>query len=289
MIRDMLETMRPRQWTKNLVVFAGLLFDGQMFKGEPFLRVLLAFVLFCLISGLTYTINDLMDVEADRKHPQKKNRPIASGRLSTKVAIGLAFGLALTSFPLAFWLSWKFGLIALAYTLLILAYSVWLKQVLIIDAMVIAAGFVLRVLGGVSVITVNNFSPWLYVLTSLLALFLAFGKRLSEAKLLEDQAGEVRKVLKGYSAPLLNQYLMIITAAILITYTLYTFSSNFGGHNFMLLTVPFVIYGIFRYLYILQVGTGGANPEEVLLKDRPLRLTILLWGVAVVLVLYRFF
>lgn len=287
MLKALLETLRPRQWTKNLVIFAGLVFDRQLFHGEPALRVLAAFIIFCMVSGLTYTINDLLDLKADRQHPQKRNRPIASGRLSVRSAVIFVSILALVSLGLAFLLSWKLGLICASYTILMLAYSKWLKHIIIVDVMVIATGFLLRVMAGVSVIKVTNFSPWLFILTTLVALFLGFGKRLAELKLLEEDAGDFRKVLDGYSIPLLNQYLGVILASILITYMLYTFSAHPQGPAYaMMLTIPFVFYSIFRYMYLIQNSNAASAPEEVLLKDRPLQAAILFWGVTVVLVLY---
>ena len=198
-MRAYLETLRPRQWIKNLVIFAGLVFDRQLLQLEPLLRVAAAVILFCLVSGLTYTINDILDVEADRLHPQKKNRPIASGRLSLNSARLLALVLSLFTFPAAFALSIEFGIICLVYTGLMLSYSKWLKKLILIDVMVIALGFVLRVAAGVMVIKVNYFSPWLFVLTTLLALYLGFGKRLSEIKLLENQAAGVLTLTGGKS------------------------------------------------------------------------------------------
>ena len=286
-MRAIIETLRPKQWVKNLVIFAGLIFDGQLFHLQPFLRVLFASIIFCLISGLTYTINDLLDIKADQMHPQKKNRPIASGRLSVQHAILLTVILALIAFPAAFLLSVNFGWVCLAYTLLILAYSKWLKKIIILDVIIIAIGFVLRVIAGVVVITVNYFSPWLFLITSLLAIFLGFGKRLSELKMLEGHASEHREVLAGYTIPLLNQYLLIVLCATLITYCLYTFSAHPSGNNYtMMLTIPFVLYGLFRYLYIMQNTDLAAAPEEALLKDRPLQLVVILWAMAVVMVIY---
>jgi 4-hydroxybenzoate polyprenyltransferase len=287
MIKAFIETLRPKQWIKNLVIFAGLVFDGQLTRLNPFLTVLAAFILFCLVSGITYTINDLLDVEADRNHPKKNQRPIASGRLPNRQAIILVAILAVLTFPLAFLLNPLFGAICTGYTLLMLAYSKWLKQTMLIDVMVIALGFVIRVVAGVVVITVEFFSPWLLILTTFLALYLGFGKRLSELKLLEKSAGEHRKVLDGYTLPLLNQYMSIITSAILITYVLYTFNAHPNqNHYVMMFTIPMVLYGIFRYMYILQTSTDAANPEEVLLNDRPLQLSIVLWALSVFLILY---
>lgn len=290
MVNAYIETLRPRQWTKNLVIFAGLLFDGQFLQPYPFLRVLAATLLFCLVSGITYTINDLLDIEADRHHPTKKNRPVTSGRLSKKYAIIYVVTLSIFSLVASYLLSPNLSLILIVYTLLFLAYSLWLKKILIVDVLVISAGFVMRVLAGLSVIQPNYFSPWLLVLTSLLAAYLGFGKRLGELKLLENNAGSVRKTLEGYNIPLLNQYIQIIVTAILITYTLYTFSAHSEQPSYaMMLTIPIVAYGIFRYLYLLQNETITATPEEVLLKDRPLQGAILLWGLTVIVIIYFLF
>jgi 4-hydroxybenzoate polyprenyltransferase len=287
MLKAAIETLRPRQWIKNLVIFAGIIFDGQLTQTGPLFRVSAAVIIFCLVSGMTYTINDLMDREHDRLHPVKQNRPIASGRLAVPQAILLIVLLALISLPAAFYLSPWFGLVCIGYTILMLLYSKWLKQIKIVDVMVLALGFVLRVLAGTLVIKVNYLSPWLFVLTTLLALFLGFGKRYSELKLLDTQAGSFRKVLKGYSLPLLTQYLQVILAAILITYSLYTFSAHPDGTKYtMMLTIPFVFYGIFHYLDILQSGTMAASPEEVILSDRPLQVTVFLWAASVMAILY---
>ena len=290
MVKALIQTLRPRQWTKNLVIFAGLIFDGQFLQLSPFLRVLGAALLFCLISGVTYTINDLLDIEADRLHPQKQNRPIASGRLSKNQAIAFSIFLLLLSLVGGYLLSPRLALIFAAYMLLMLAYSLWLKKVMILDVLVIASGFVLRVLAGLSVIQVAYFSPWLFILTTLLAMYLAFGKRLAELKLLETNAVSHRKTLDGYTVPLLSQYIIVILTAILITYTLYTFSAHPGQSNYsMMLTVPFVVFGIFRYLYLIQSDLITSSPEEVLLKDRPLQIAIVLWGLSVLTILYIVF
>lgn len=290
MIKALIETLRPRQWTKNLVIFAGLIFDGQFLQLTPFLRVLLAALLFCLVSGVTYTINDLLDLDADKLHPQKRNRPLASGRLGKRTAIIFIIVLSAISLAGGYLLSPNLALIFVAYTLLILAYSLWLKKIMILDVLVIASGFVLRVLAGLSVITVAYFSPWLFVLTTLLAMYLAFGKRLAELKLLETDAINHRKTLDGYTVPLLNQYIMVILTAILITYTFYTFSAHPGQSNYaMMLTLPFVVYGIFRYLYLIQSDLTTSSPEEVLLKDRPLQIAIALWGLSIITIIYIVF
>ncbi len=287
MLKALIETLRPRQWTKNLVLFAGLIFDGQFTQPSPFMRVLAATLLFCLVSGITYTINDLHDLEADRVHPYKRNRPLASGRLTKNQAIAWIFFLSIVSLVGGYLLSPMLALIFIAYTLLILAYSLWLKNIMILDVIIIASGFVLRVLAGLSVITVAYFSPWLFILTFLLAMYLGFGKRLSELRLLEQDASAHRKTLDGYSIQLLTQYILILLTAIMITYILYTFSAQPDQPtHVMMLTIPFVIYGIFRYLHLIQNNLLTASPEEVLLRDRPMKLTIGLWGLAVIIIIY---
>lgn len=282
-----IESLRPRQWIKNLVIFAGLIFDGQLNRLDPFLRVLAAVLVFCVVSGVTYTINDLLDIRADQMHPTKRFRPIASGRLNKQTALVLIVVLGLLAVAGAYLLSPYFALLCVAYTLLMLAYSKWLKKVMIIDVMVIAVGFVLRVVAGLLVIQVRYFSPWLLVLTTLLALYLGFGKRLSELNLLEAKAGTHRQVLNGYSVSLLNQYLVVILSGILITYCMYTFNAHPDLTNqWMMLTIPLVLFGVFRYMHLIQSSTKAAAPEDVLLGDRPLQVAILLWGLLVVALIY---
>lgn len=286
-MKAIIESLRPRQWIKNAFIFAGLVFDGQLNQLDPFLRVLAATLVFCLVSGITYTINDLLDIKSDQLHPTKKLRPIASGRLSKQTSIILIIFLGMIAFIGAYLLSPYFALLCVAYTLLMLAYSKWLKKVMIIDVMIIAVGFILRVIAGLLVIQVRYFSPWLLVLTTLLALYLGFGKRLSELNLLESKAGAHRQVLNGYSVSLLNQYLVVILSGILITYCMYTFNAHPDLNNqWMMLTIPLVLYGVFRYMHLIQSSTKAAAPEDVLLGDRPLQVAILLWGLVVVFLIY---
>jgi 4-hydroxybenzoate polyprenyltransferase len=286
-MRAVIQSLRPRQWIKNAVIFAGLIFDGQLNHLDSFLRVLAAAFVFCMVSGITYTINDLLDIKSDQLHPTKKFRPIASGRLSKKAALVLIIVLGSITLAVAYLLSPYFALLCVAYTLLMLAYSKWLKKVMIIDVMIIAVGFVLRVIAGLLVIQVRYFSPWLLVLTTLLALYLGFGKRLSELNLLEAKAGAHRQVLNGYNSTLLNQYLMVILSGILITYSMYTFNAHPDLTNhWMMLTIPLVLYGVFRYMHLIQSSTRASAPEDVLFEDRPLQVTILLWGIVVIILLY---
>lgn len=276
--------MRPRQWTKNIFVFAALVFDRQLFNPGSLGRTFLAFIVFCLISSSVYLINDIFDLKADQQHPIKKERPIASGRLPISTALVSAVILSILALAIALVLSRELALIALVYLLINLAYSKWLKHVVLLDVLVIAFGFVLRVAAGVSVIHVQRFSPWLYVCMTLLALFLGFGKRRAE---MAYNNSNTRKVLGGYSIALIDQLLTVVSATTIIAYSLYTFSApNLPGSYWMMLTIPFVLYGIFRYLYLIQIKNAGGEPEELLLTDRPLQATVLLWGLACVAIFY---
>lgn len=287
MFRALLKTMRPRQWPKNIFLFAALVFDKQLLILNAFLRTAAGFVLFCLISSAVYIFNDIADIEADREHPEKKNRPIPSGKLPIGIAWVACILLLIVSLTLGYWLSPDFALVLTAYFLLNLVYSKWLKHIPIVDVLVLAACFVLRVGAGVTVIHVERFSPWLYVVMTLLALYLGFGKRRAEIALLSDDAVAHRKVLEGYTIPLLDQYILIVSGTTIVAYSLYTFSAvNLPANHSMMLTVPFVLYAIFRYLYLVQVKHAGGEPEEILLSDRPLQIALLLWALVVIAVFY---
>jgi 4-hydroxybenzoate polyprenyltransferase len=287
MLTALLKTMRPRQWSKNIFIFAAIVFDKQLLNAEAFLRTLAGFMLFCLISSSVYIFNDLADVEADRQHPDKKNRPIASGKLPVRVAWVAGIGLVVVALGLGFLLTPAFGAVLVVYFLLNMAYSKWLKHIPIIDVFVLAAGFVLRVHAGVTLIQVERFSPWLYVVMTLLSLFLGFGKRRAELALLAQGAGSHRKVLDGYTLPLLDQYIMIVSGTTIVAYSLYTFSApNVPKNDSMMLTIPFVVYTIFRYLYLIEVKHAGGAPEEVLLSDRPFQIAMVLWAAAVLAIFY---
>jgi 4-hydroxybenzoate polyprenyltransferase len=293
MFKALLKTMRPRQWTKNIFVFAAIVFDGKLLQLPDFLRTLAGFGLFCLISSAVYIFNDLLDVEADRQHPVKRNRPIASGRLPVQAAVTAGVILVLGTLTGGYFLAWQFALTILVYFLMMLAYSKWLKHIPILDVLILAAGFVLRVHSGTTLIVVERFSPWLYVLMTLLALYLGFGKRRAELALLaEEQSKEThpasfRKVLDGYTIPLLDQFITIVSGTTIVAYALYTFfRPETPGNHALMLTIPFVVYAIFRYLYLIEVKLIGGEPEEVLLKDRPFQISIFLWGLAVLAVFY---
>jgi len=287
MLKAILKTMRPRQWTKNVFVLAALVFDRQLFTLDSVLRSVGGMLLFCLLSSSVYIINDIRDIEADRQHPTKRNRPIASGKLPIPVAVGTVVVLLAVTFTLAFTLSRQFFIIAALYFAINLAYSMGLKNVLLVDVLIIAAGFVLRVAAGVSLIEVERFSPWLYVVTTLGALYIGFGKRRAEVMLLEQNANQHRKVLDGYTLPFLDQMITIVSSTTVIAYSLYTFSApNLPSNHAMMLTIPFVLYGIFRYLWLLQVKKDGGAPEEILLSDRPIQVVVLLWVAAVLIIFY---
>jgi 4-hydroxybenzoate polyprenyltransferase len=283
----LIQTMRPKQWVKNGLLFIGLVFDGQLFNLPILARTLAAVGLFCLLSSLVYIINDLTDLEGDRNHPQKRLRPLPSGKLSARRARLAAVVLAFFVFSLSFLLCWQFGLVALAYFGLNLAYSRWLKHIPILDVMVLATFYVLRVGAGVVVIVVSSFSPWLYVFTTFMALFLGIGKRRAELALLASEANAHRRVLEGYTLPLLDQLMTIVTSGAIITYSLYTFwAPGLPENHVMMLTIPFVIFGVFRYLHLVHVGQHGGAPEDVLFSDRPLQVDLLAWGLSVVLIFY---
>ena len=287
MLLALFKTMRPRQWTKNAFVFFALVFDKQLLNFVPLARTVAGFFLFCLISSAVYIFNDLADIEADRQHPEKKNRPLPSGQLSPGVAWMAGILLVALTLPLGWLLSPFFAGVLAFYFLINLAYSRWLKHVPILDVMILAAGFVLRVHAGTTLIMVERFSPWLYVVTTLGALYLGFGKRRAELALLAHGAGSHRKVLEGYTLPLLDQYITIVSAATILAYSLYTFSApNLPENHSMMLTIPFMAYIIFRYLYIIQVSHDAGAPEEVLLTDRPMQIAIVLFGLAVIAVFY---
>jgi 4-hydroxybenzoate polyprenyltransferase len=287
MLKALFKTMRPRQWTKNGFVFFALIFDKQLFVLESFLRTLEGFALFCLISSAIYIINDIADIESDRKHPEKRKRPLASGKLPLHIAWIAAIVLTAIVLPLGYLLNPAFAAVLLGYLVIQLAYSKWLKHLPILDVLIIAAGFVLRVHSGVTLIEVERFSPWLYVVTTLGALYLGLGKRRAELNLLSQGAGAHRKVLDGYTIPLLDQYVTIVSAATILAYSLYTFSApNLPENNSMMLTIPFMVYIIFRYLYLIQVTHSAGAPDEVLLTDTPIQIALALFGITVLVIFY---
>jgi len=287
MLIALFKTMRPKQWTKNIFFFAALAFDAKLFNPNYLLPSLAGFVLLCLTAGTVYLINDLVDLKKDQQHPVKRKRPLPSGRLSRPAAIGAAALFILVGQPLGYLLDPGFGLILSTYLVLHICYSFLLKNLVLIDVLTIAAGFVLRVGAGVALVDVERFSPWLYVCMTFLALFMGFGKRRHELQLLGADANNHRAILDEYTLPLLDQLISIVLAGTISAYAFYTFSAvGLPKNHLMMLTIPFVLYGIFRYLYLIHVKEKGGAPEEILLGDLPFIINALLWGGGVVTVLY---
>ncbi|MBI4673195.1 MAG: decaprenyl-phosphate phosphoribosyltransferase [Chloroflexi bacterium] len=313
MLKLILQEMRPRQWPKNFFVFLPLIFTVRQYW-RPFSDTMWiflgltigAFVVFCFASGFVYFVNDLVDVAKDRAHPHKRTRPIASGALPENVAritavalLGLTLAGAVMldrfsqTFPYPagapiFPFPYAFTAVTATYLVLQIAYSFYLKHIVIVDVFSIAAGFVLRAVAGAAIIQVP-ISPWLYVLTTLLSLFIGFAKRRNEIVILEDNAKNHRAILEEYSPQLLDQMISITMACTAIAYFLYTFTAeNLPKNHAMMLTIPFALYGIFRYMYLIYIKNEGGSPEEALLRDRPLLVDAILWGLAVVVILYLF-
>ena len=299
-IKALIALMRPKQWTKNGAVFIGLVFASQLFHFYPLIRAILAFITFCFVSSTIYVLNDLLDIEKDRQHPTKRFRPLASGALPTSWAKAALVGLLVVCAALTLTIFFipsppdiykslgganvLFALSVLAYLVMMIFYSFRLKHIVLIDVFCIAAGFVLRIIAGTVVIPVV-ISPWLYLVTCLLSLFMGFGKRRNELVLLQGQAGSHRKILKEYSIPMLDQMITIVVSGTLMSYSLYTVQGQTGNHRLMI-TVPFVLYGVFRYLYLVYMRMDGGSPDEILLRDRHILAAVLLCIITVIAVLY---
>ena len=285
---SLLASLRPSQWTKNLIIFGALGLGQRLFDLRSLLYATAAFAIFCALSGVVYLINDIADREADRRHPVKMYRPIASGALPVRVALGAGLVLAVAALSAAFLLRPMFGVVSAVYLALLALYSGPLKHIVIIDVLTIAVGFVLRAAAGAVAIDVP-ISHWLYVLTILLALFLALSKRRHELVLLADRATGHRKILEEYSPYLLDQMISVVTASTLLAYAFYTVSpetvAKFGTDR-LGLTLPFPLYGIIRYLYLVHQKEGGGSPAEMLLTDRPLLVCVALWAVTVAVIIY---
>lgn len=287
-MKEIFKSLRPQQWIKNFFIFAALIFSQNILNLPLLVRTGVAFVAFCVVSSALYILNDLKDLEEDKLHPVKSKRPLASGRLKKSHAILSFFVLSALAFILAITLNLNFLIITLVYFSLQVAYSFWLKHVVILDVFVIAAGFLIRVVAGGLAIEVT-LSSWLLICTILLALFLAMGKRRHELVLLEDEARDHRPILKEYNPYFLDQMIAVVTASTVIAYCLYTISpetvAKFGTTN-LLYTVPFVLYGIFRYLYLIHQKYEGGTPETLIIKDKPLLIAIFLWIATAVFILY---
>lgn len=284
-----MRALRVYQWPKNLVVFAALIFAQEVHEPHQVLRTIAAFVTFCMASSAMYLSNDLHDLESDRKHPEKRHRPLASGAMRATTAAVLILVLGLGSAAWAWVIGLDFFLALMAYVALNLAYSFALKHMIVLDVLAIAVGFVIRAMAGALAIDVA-FSNWLVVCTLFLALFLAIGKRRNEIDLMEADAGRHRAVLSHYTVAYLDSLTLIVAAATLLTYTIYTCSPDVVervGTDKLYLTLPFVVFGLFRYLHLVQHRMGGGDPSRVLLRDWPMALTVILWGVSCVVILYN--
>ncbi len=287
MLKALLKTMRPKQWAKNVFLLAAIVFDRKLTNTDAMLHTLIGVIVFSLVASVVYIINDIADVEADRQHPIKRERPIAAGKLPISIAWVSAILLALIAFPIAIWLSPNFALITLLYLALNLIYSKWLKHEVLFDIILLASLYVIRVAAGVALINVVRFSPWIYIFTTFLALLMGTGKRRAELSEIADGPNAQRRVLDGYTLGFLDQLITLASGMTIITYSMYTFSApNVPENHAMMLTIPFIIYSIFRYQYLLQVKGIGSAPEELVLSDRPLQLAIALWGLAVLVVFY---
>lgn len=294
-LRGLIRTMRPKQWSKNAFVFVAILFDRQLDDIDALLRVIFAFFMFSLMASAVYIMNDLVDIERDRAHPKKKDRPLPSGQLPVRLAVTANVILPVVALGASLLVSPELALVLGAYFVLQIGYSFGLKNIVLVDVFCIAAGFVLRTIAGIVVITVTNFSPWLYICVGLLALFLAIGKRRQELVLLQesefvDDITQVRDTYKGYNMPLLDDMLRMVVTSAAVAYTLYATEAETilleADPEYMLLTVPFVYMGLFRYMYIIhRLGKGG-DPTEVLFEDRPLQVTLGLWVLMIFVLLY---
>ena len=288
LVQNLLTSLRPGQWTKNLLVFAGLLFGRRLEDPTAIARAITAFVVFCALSGVVYLVNDVSDRESDRQHPLKARRPVASGALSVSTALGAAIVLAVAGLAGAFALGLRFGTVGVFYVGLLTLYSGPLKHIVIIDVLTIAIGFVLRAVAGAVAVDVE-ISHWLLVCTILLALFIALAKRRHEVVLLAGSATTHRPILGEYSPYLLDQMIAVVTASTLIAYVFYTISPETIEKfqtPWLGLTIPFPLYGIFRYLYLVHQREGGGNPTDLLATDRPLLLCVALWALFVALIIY---
>jgi 4-hydroxybenzoate polyprenyltransferase len=287
-VRAIIQTMRPSQWIKNIFLYAPLIFGGLLFNSRDFILVSAGVVIFSLASGCVYIINDLVDIKNDREHPVKVKRPLASGSLSPKQAVSSVVLLLPCTLVCGFALTWNFGVLLLTYVSLNMLYSFLFKKIVILDVMTIAVGFVIRVWAGAEIAAIIT-SDWLLICTLLLSLFLGFSKRRHELTLLDTIAIDHRKVLDNYNTDFLDQMIGIVTASTVMSYILYTISSDtinkFGTHH-LFYTVPFVLYGIFRYLYLIHKKDQGGSPDRTLVSDIPLLLNIMLWGLSSILIIY---
>lgn len=287
-VRDLLQLLRPAQWSKNAILFGAILFSKHLFDPTAFLRVLAGFASFCLIASAAYVMNDLRDIDRDRRHPQKKSRPLPSGRISPTLALFTGLACGAVGLGLAAALNWNFFLLVAFYLAWQVAYTFLMKEVVILDVMALATGFVIRAVAGGVVIDVP-ISPWLVICTFLLALFMGFAKRRHEVVLLDASAADHRRSLREYSPYFLDQMISVVTASTVLAYATYTISPEVReklGTEYLYLTIPFVLFGIFRYLYLVHQKEEGGNPTQLMLTDAPLIVDVFLWGLTAALLLY---
>ena len=282
----LVRTMRPKQWAKNILLFAAVVFAGDLGEASLVVTSLAAFGIFCALSASAYVVNDLVDAERDRMHPTKRNRPIAAGLVPRPLAYVSAVGLAAVGLAMSSLVEPRFFAVSGGYLALTIGYSLWLKNVLLVDVIALAVGYVLRAAGGAFAIDVT-ISPWLLLCTILVALFIGLTKRRHELLLLDTDASAHRRILEEYSGPLLDQMISLVSSATLIAYALYTFFSDQSRSNELLVvTLPLVVYGIFRYLYLVYKRGEGGSPEDLIFSDVPLLVCLALWGLSVVLLIY---
>lgn len=294
-LKYLFKTMRPHQWIKNIFVFTAIAFSEQRLwtDADKLLITIAAFGVFCMAASAIYLINDLVDIEKDRAHPRKRNRPLAAGKITPTQATIAAILLICTSIPLSYIIDPDLGFLTNLVIYVIVQgvlYSYWLKNVVIFDILTVTAGFVLRAVAGAAVLNIT-ITPWLLVCMGLLALFISIGKRRHELVLLEQGAGEHRRILAEYSVPMLDQMMSIVTASIIMTYSMTTFSAPAvprEPYPALMITIPFVVYGIFRYIYLIYQRDGGGSPDEMVVKDLPLALDIILWALTVLLIMFLF-
>jgi 4-hydroxybenzoate polyprenyltransferase len=278
------DLLRIKQWTKNILIYAALIFTGGLFNPAQFGKVTIGFFLLCFAASSLYIFNDLSDYKSDRAHPQKKNRPIASGAVQKDFAWFFAILLMVISLAGSFFLNFQFFLLIIFYMVMTTLYTLSLKHMVIIDVFILSTGFVLRAIAGALVLSVT-ISPWLLICTFLGALFLALAKRRSELTI--PDAHKHRKILEEYSLPLLDEMISVVTASTVIAYSLYTFTSSTAvKHNYLMLTIPFVLYGIFRYLYLIHKKNLGGSPEVILLKDMPILIDVVLAIATTIIIVY---
>ena len=288
MLNSLIKLARPSQWIKNSLVLAALFFAGVANDSHSLILAFAAAAVFCLLSSSIYALNDLIDCQQDKNHPLKKSRPVASGEISTTTAALFSSLLAAAGLYSAWLINFELLIVAVIFLLLNVLYSVWLKHVVILDVMTIALSFVIRAYAGAVAIEVAA-SKWMLINTLFLALFLAFGKRRHELVLLDDEASSHRQSLSKYSPYLLDQLISVVTASVVVAYLLYTFSSEVSSKlntEYLYVTVPFVVYGIFRYLYLIHCEEKGGSPTKVLIGDKPLMLDVILWLATVIIILY---